>query len=228
MSNVEENTYSIELKKLALEEKRDQRESRFFTRHAGAIISAFVSVIAILASAYQNIQSSIQRTEDRILEFEQKKQELETSKLELRRNVAELFIQNDKTIFMSDQQTKNRFIKIFIATLPNDFINVILPELSSTLVTSAEDYSTIIGAVQNTNLPEDKRSAIKTAVEQSIKQASPQNDIVKPTVYVHYKNIVDASSVDKIIDALRQDGYKVPGKQLVQKSTNGDIRYYKP
>jgi len=224
----EEERLAIERARLELEIRKTEREAGFFNRHAGAIIGAIVSVTAVVASVYQNIHAAQQHTQELELNLAQKERELKTSELEWKRKVAELFIQHDRDIFDSDQQTKNRFLHIFVATLPDEVMKVILPELSSALVTSAEDYSTIIGAVQNTSLPKSEQTTLQAAVERSVKQTAQSNDQDKPTVYVHYQNKTDAAFVDSLINALREAGYRVPGKQVVVQATSGDIRYYKP
>lgn len=228
MPNLDAEHLAIERERLELERKKTERESGFFNRNAGAIIGALVSVAAVFASVFQNIYSSQQHAEELRLEKEQKDRELKTSELEWKRKVAELFIAHDKDIFESDQPTKNRFIHIFVATLPDEFMKAILPELSPALVTSAEDYSTVIGAVESTKLPKGEQTALQVAVEQSVKQTTLSNDQVKPTVYVHFQNKADSLFVDSLINALREAGYRVAGKQVVVQATNGDIRYYKP
>jgi hypothetical protein len=227
MANLEEERIAIERERLDWEKTKAKRESGFFNRHAGAIIGAIVSMTAVLASAYQSIHSSQQHTEELRLQTDLKVRELQTSEFEWKRRVAELFILHDKDIFASDQQTKNRFIHIFVATLPDDITKVILPELSSTLVTSAEDYSTIIDAVQSKGLPQGDQTALQTAVEQSVKPSALPSDQSKPMVYVHFQDKADAAFVDSLVNDLRQAGYRVPGKQLVVQATSGDIRYYK-
>lgn len=228
MPNLDAEHLAIERERLELERKKTERESGFFNRNAGAIIGALVSVAAVFASVFQSIYSSQQHAQELRLEKEQKDRELKTSELEWKRKVAELFIAHDKDIFESDQPTKNRFIHIFVATLPDEFMKAILPELSPALVTSAEDYSTVIGAVESTKLPKGEQTALQVAVEQSVKQTTLSNDQVKPTVYVHFQNKADSLFVDSLINALREAGYRVAGKQVVVQATNGDIRYYKP
>jgi hypothetical protein len=225
--NLDEERVAIERARLDLEVRKAEREAGLFNRHAGAIIGAVVSVTAVVASVYQNIHAAQQHTEELRLELAQKDRELKTSELEWKRKVAELFIQHDRDIFESDQQTKTRFLHIFVATLPDEVMKVILPELSSALVTSAEDYSTLIGAVQSTSLPKSEQTALQTAVERSVKQTALPDGQTKPTVYVHYQNKADAAVIDSLISALREAGYRVPGKQIVTQPTNGDIRYYK-
>jgi hypothetical protein len=228
LPDLEQERLAIERERLALENARAEREARFINRNSGPLLSAIVAALAISISAYQNIKSEQNHLDEIKFQNSQKEHELQTADYEWKRKVAELFIQHDRDIFQSNQQTKNRFISIFVATLPNDILKVVLPQFSSALVTSAEDYSTLIGAVQSTNLPKAEQATLQSAVELSVKQPTTAGDSNKPVVYVHYQNASDSDAVDLIISALRQTGYRVPGKQLVVQATSGDVRYYKP
>jgi hypothetical protein len=46
-------------------------------------------------------------------------------------------------------------------------------------------------------------------------------------LYTHYQNAADAAIIDELIGHLTQLGHTIPGKQLVNQQTTGDVRYFR-
>jgi len=134
--DVEVARLEIEREKLRLEQSRLQIENRFWNKNAGTIITAMISLVAVIVSLSQVWVAKI--TKDRELQMTALQKQSEFTLLREQRdrewnlNAAKFVTENRKVIFDGDQKEQELFAKLIPTIFPKDVANSLLDKLIAT------------------------------------------------------------------------------------------------
>lgn len=147
MSTLDEKKVEIELQRLELERERLSVESqiererlsfdqKFAHRHMGAIITAIVSLAAVIVSGTQVWVATIHKERDTQIAREQKERELQIAQLENERewnlDVTEFVFKHRAEVLSSDPQEARAIRDIMLVTFPDEITDVLFERLVST------------------------------------------------------------------------------------------------
>ena len=212
-------TIEVENQRLQLEKERHARESSFFSKHFGAILTAGVSVLAIVVSGAQVMVADIRAEADREraqIERDRENQRLENERtIELQREVqkalreekqqlATLAIDKQDILFSNDEERVQKLLDIIKITYSAEAVEPFLAKFSESerQVAVSRDY-----------LVEQRKSVAKH---------------IAPRVYFHISSNMLRDRAKELAAVFEKDGFIVPGIELKEGSVKvSQVRYFR-
>lgn len=193
----------IDKKRLELDRKQEEIEKnkvkvgqKFTNKYLGTIITAIISLAALIISATQVY-----------IAFINKDKEISLTQLQLDREwklkSVEYVSENWNKIFGDDEDERNRIRDIMIVTFPEDITNALFKKLEET---------------------EDSETGKKTWQVGGQKLARIYANKIR--VFLQYKESKDATVLDALSSDLINAGFNVPGKEIAAGETEGDVRFF--
>jgi len=134
---IEEKKLELERERLELEKAHLQKDRRFFEKHLGAIITATISLAAVLVSGAQVWVASISADKELEITYLQKKNELDLARLEQDRrwqfDIADFVFRNKDLIFSGDEETRTRLRNVMVVTFPPETSDKLFEKLEATV-----------------------------------------------------------------------------------------------
>jgi hypothetical protein len=133
----------IERERLRLEQTRLQIENKFWNKNTGTVITAMISLVAIVVSLSQVWVAKI--TKDRELQMTAIQKQSELTLLQEQRdrewnlNAAKFVTENRKAIFDGDQREQELFAKLIPTIFPKDISASLLDKLIANSTGTAQE-----------------------------------------------------------------------------------------
>lgn len=207
-TQIEEGRLAVERERLELERRKASVDERFLNRNLGTVITAIVSLAAVLVSLSQVWVA-----------WSAKERELEQAAMRQNRewnlSILKYISENKALLFGTDNEERKRITSIILVTFPE--------EITQALFRKLEDSAGSVEEVREWN------AAVAQLVRQTGTTTVPQGVAAAERavrVFPHYQDEADADLVESIGARLEEVGYRVPGRQVVQQATKGDVRYF--
>ncbi|NIM11906.1 MAG: hypothetical protein GTO45_07305 [Candidatus Aminicenantes bacterium] len=195
-NDIEKEKLELERLRLDVEREKIKAEKRFTSKHLGTIITALISVAALIVSAAQVYIATVN-----------KDKEMELNRLHIEREwklkTVEYVSNNWGKIFSNNEVDANRMRDIMLATFPEEITGPLFIKLKETVDTEKGKKTW--------------RDGMQTLARVSAN---------KIRVFLHYKDPKDKSTLESISDEISKAGYKAEGIEKVTQKTEGDIRFY--
>lgn len=142
--DIEEKRLELEHKRLILEEEKNRRDTLFFNKHFGVIITAAVSLATVAVSGTQVWVAHINKNKELEATAVQKQRELDvadlTEKRRWRLDVAEFILEQKLSIFSKDPVEATNIRNVMLATFPLEITEKVFLKIEAS---SPEDQQSI-------------------------------------------------------------------------------------
>lgn len=207
MSDLEERKLDLEMERLDLERQKFQLDSRFTQKNLGVVLTAAVSLAAVIVSASQVWVADVNRSRELELANIQKAKELELARLEGERrwklDLTDFLFRNKQAVFSGDQVERERVRNVLLVTFPPEITGAVFEKLEATA-------------------PEEEKTTWREA-------RTTLAQLERRRLFLQFLSEGDRTAVGDLANELRAAGYAVPGIELVEDGvTEGDVRYYHP
>jgi hypothetical protein len=200
---LDRDRYELDKRRVVVEESKSRTDNLFLNRRFPVLVTAIVSAAAVFFSYVQMHVASEDKERELALAREKSDQEFRLA-------AAKFVTDNSKLIFEGNNEEQLRIRNVILASFP--------PSISNALFARFEQSATSTQAATTWSEAQKVTAAIIAKPEQ------PATN--EPRIFLHYQDPADAALMDSLMSRLRAAGYRVPGRQLVTQSTQGDIRYY--
>jgi hypothetical protein len=141
--DVEVARLEIERERLRLEQARLRIENKFWNKNTGTVITAMISLVAIVVSLSQ--VWAVKITKDKELQMTAIQKQSELTLLQEQRNrewnlsAAKFVTENRKAIFGGDQREQELFARLIPTIFPKDVSDSLLEKLIATSTGAAQE-----------------------------------------------------------------------------------------
>jgi hypothetical protein len=200
---LDQKRYALDERRLLVDEAKSKTDNLFLNRKFPTLVTAIVSITAVVVS-YAQFQIASQ-AKDRELTATSLKNDQD-----LKLAAAKFVSDNAKFIFEGTPDEQARMRSVILASFPADVSNALFTRLE-----------------QSASSPQAATTWSEGQKEAAAIVAKPTGTVEdSPRVFLHYQDSGDVALLDSLMSELRAKGYRVPGRQLVTQTTQGDIRFY--